>query len=193
MSEIIRPSSTIICPPGKTSGTPLVIDLTLVHEVEQRIKEVAFITPSKAPELMARFNEAFLVLSEELPKIEYQRLLAQREADRRKSVVLLDEASKIMTEKGLANSADVRKAILDLDQTYQDMLDKAQQIACIYETLEGKKKAIEMAYTATKKILGENVYAVNNRLNALVEESAEAGQTINSSGKVVAGFGKARY
>lgn len=191
MSEIIRSTSTIICPPGKSNGQPLIIDLTLVHEVEQRIKEVAFVTSQKAPELMARFNEAYLVLCAELPKIEYQRLLAQREADKRKSVVLLDEVSKVIAEKGLSNSADVRKAVLDLDQQYQDSLDVAQQIACIYETLDGKRKAIEMAYTATKKILGENVHSTSGRLNAYVEENANAGQTVDSSGHLP-GFGRYR-
>lgn len=191
-NNIINPTTAIICPPGKEGGVPLVIDLSLVYEVEQRIKEVAFVTPAKAPELMARFNEAYLVLTEELPKIDYQRLLAQREADRRKSVVILDEASKIIKEKGLSNSADVRKAILDLDSMYQDLLDKTQQIACIYETLEGKKKAIEMAYTSAKKVLGESMHTTSNRLSAFLEESAEAGQTTDSSG-FVKGFGKPRY
>lgn len=189
MSGIISSTSTIICPPGKKNSQPLIIDMTLVYEVEQRIREVAFVTPAKAPELMARFNEAYLVLSAELPKVEYQRLLAQREADRRKSVVLLDEVSKVIEEKGLSNSADVRKAVLDLDSEYQTMLDVAQQIACIYETLDGKKKAIEMAYTATKKILGENVYSTTGRLNAYVEESATAGQTVDSTGSIP-GFGR---
>lgn len=193
MTTIIQSKTTIVCPSGKSTTQPLIIDLTLVYEVEQRIHEVAFVTSQKAPELMSRFNEAFLLLTEYLPKVEYQRLVAQREADKRKSVVLLDEATKVLKEKGLSSSQDLRKAVLDADEVYQELCDKVHQIACIYEQLEGKKKSIEMAYTATKKVLGENIHTSNNRLNLMAEESATAGQTIDASGRVVAGFGKAKF
>ncbi|NDD84296.1 hypothetical protein EBZ38_08505 [bacterium] len=193
MSSILQSKTAIVCPSGKNTNQPLIIDLTLIHEVEQRIQEVAFVTSQKAPELMARFNEAFLVLTEYLPKVDYQKLVAQREADKRKSVVLLDEATKILKEKGLSSSADLRKAVLDSDEQYQELCDRVHQISCIYEQLDGKKKAIEMAYTATKKVLGENIHTTTNRLNSLVEQSAGAGQVIDSSGNVVAGFGKPKY
>lgn len=173
------------------------LDMGKVYAIEQRIAEVAFVTPHKAPELLARFNEAFLDLTRHIPVVKYEQLQAKREANKRRSIVLLDLVPDLLQAKGLATakspagSEDLRKAILDADDEYQDLLRRGEQLDAIVELLEGKLKAIEMAYTSVKKIIGENAYNMNNpNLKApgdggvIVEQRAERSSS---------GFGKPTY
>lgn len=151
-----------------TTGTPVELNLSKVYATEQRIPEIAFITPHKAPELLARFNEAFLDLVKYIPMVKYELVQAKREANKRRSIVLLDLVPEILKAKGLTNakspagSEDLRRAILETDEEYERLCRQGEKIEAIIELLEGKLKALEWAYTATKKIVGENAYSPNN-------------------------------
>ena len=175
---------------------PKVLDLTRVYAIEDRVQEIAYVTPQKAPELLARFNETFLYLHKMVSSLEYVYLEAEGEANRIKSIVLLDRAPEILEKKGLINgksragSEDLRNAVLAQDEEYQSALDIVAQIQCIIELLRGKLKGIEWAFTSVKKILGEGSY--NMRLPGPGEGtgSAPIGR-VNPGTK--AGFGRPVY
>jgi hypothetical protein len=194
-SPLLHSNQAVVVPiVGKA---PLVIDLTHVYEIENRIEEVAFVTTAKAPELMARFNEAYLYVHKHISLLEYELNRAEREANKVRAIILLDKVSVILEQKGLlsgksrAGSEDLRTAILDQDEEYQDALDQTQKIKCVIELLKGKLKGFEMAYTSTKKILGESSMNLINRTFGSGTGDAPVGGS--NPEPIAMGFGKATY
>lgn len=187
-------SKLLVCPSGDPNRTSLKFEMAEVLQVEARINEVAYVTPEKAPELLSTFNRTFLDLTRKISLVELERQKAVREANKRKSVVILDEAPRILREKNLtkdsnpAGSADLREAVLNNDDPYLNLLERVDQISAIHELLRGKLKAIEMAYTSVKKILGESAFNYNTHNTSAPDEiSGEAGTTDSSLNSL---FGK---
>lgn len=145
-------------PRGTKSGA-LALDTTRIIIAENRLEEVRRVTIATAPDLLACYNEAYLDLQKFLGALRLEHDKAVREANKRRSIVLLDEAPRILQEKGLATSknpggsADLRQAILDGDEEYCLLMDKADYIAAVHTMLAGRCKAIEMAFQAVKKII----------------------------------------
>lgn len=166
-----------------------------VYRAEGRIKEVAYVNAHKAPELLAAFNIAYLDINDHLTKLELALNEAQKVANKRRSIVILDEVPKILALKGLAStrspggSEDQRNAILDQDELYLTALERVQIVKAMQSLLEGKQKAIEMAFTSVKKILGgepswkdNGLASKSHRFSAGAEEQKlEAGQTLGCS------------
>jgi hypothetical protein len=188
-------------PRGIPGLAPLQIDLTNVYKAESRIPEVAFVTPQKAPELLATFIDAYQSLSKHLVAVDFERSQAERAAGKVRASILLDKLAGILQEKGLATSRspmgseDVRQAILDSDPEYTAALDKIDALSAAVELIKGKVKSIEMAYTSVKKIIGEGAYSYRNpNLTVPAERTQNEEEsplpTLGSS--VRNSFGKAR-
>lgn len=139
---------------------PMPLSLQRIYEAESRIRDVALVNQHKAPELLACFNIAYLDLNDHIRQLELLLHDAKKVANRRRSVVILDEVPKVLSEKGLntarspGGSEDQRQAVLDMDDEYVAHTDRVAQVKCLIELLDGKRKAIEWAYTSVKKILG---------------------------------------
>lgn len=143
------------------SGQTISVDMTQLNNAVQRIVEVQLVTKTKAPELLSTYNVAWRDAAEAMAIGRAAHIQAVRAADRIKAIILLDKAPKILLEKGLATtkspggSEHLRQAVLDLDEEYQKAVELADKIECVIELLSGKRKAVEMAFTSVKKILGE--------------------------------------
>lgn len=177
MTNSLTRQVDLTVPLGK--GGTFTLDMTAIQTAESRISEVAFVTPHKAPELLAVFNEVFLELTRYITKVEYEKGIAERTANKIKAVILLDRVPAILKERGLSTSADLRNAVLDLDDDYNMALDKCDQLEAMSRLLKGKLDAIEMAYNSVKKIVGENAYNMNNR-NLKHGDETGFGQDINA-------------
>ena len=195
---LLQTNTSLVCP--VVGRSPEVIDLTVVYEIENRIQEVAFVTAAKAPELLARFNEAYLYVHKHISLLEYELVRAECAADKLRAVILLDKVPQILEAKGLtsgrskAGSEDLRNAVLAQDAEYQEALDQAQQIRCIIELLKGKMKGFEMGYTSVKKILGESPYGMLSRsVGSGTGEAPAGGTNPDPMRSTPAGFGKASY
>lgn len=157
-------------------------DLSQIYVAESRMEEVANVTPQTAPELLALFNKAYLDLTEMLSVLTYEETRAEKECSRLRSLLLIDRIPGIVKEKGLANSADIRNALVEGDLDYQAARDKADFMHASLELLKGKLKSMEMAFSSVKKIIDGSNYnmagkAGRQRLDGILEESATAGQT----------------
>lgn len=177
--------------------TGVSVDLTKASEAKRRIPEVAFVTPGKAPELLAVFNDAYADISRQIPVVEYHIQRAQATANRIRSVVLLDKAPKILQEKNLTTSRspggseDLRTAVLDADEEYLAACDNVYQLKCILDTLKFLLKDVEMAYSSVKKILGEGSFNYSNNLGSTMPD-----RNVGDPGEKEASaafFGKAKY
>lgn len=155
-------SENLMVPRGLPNLAPLSFEVGEIRRAEERIQEIAFMTPSKAPELMAVFNKAYLDVCRISSAVEYEYELASKHLRETRAVLLIDKVPQRLKEKGLSTtkspngSEDYRQALLDLDPDYSKAQETLINIKCYLSLLEGKKKSIEMAYTATKKILGES-------------------------------------
>ncbi len=147
--------TSIIIPRGNPGLEPAVLNLGHVVEAEARIHEIAFLTPSKAPELLALFNNAYLDLMKMLAFLGMELAAAKRHVSLRRSEVLLDISDEMLKKKNLTSSQDLRAACVDADTEYQRLLERQQTIRAYEELLHGRAKSLEMAYTSTKKVLGE--------------------------------------
>jgi hypothetical protein len=220
-------TTAIVCPKSDKNEAPVVIDLTNIYKIEGRIQEVAYVNNVKAPELLARFNEVYLELDQHLCMLRYEHLKAKHKSNKVRSIVLLDKVRDYLKEKGLltannkAGSEDLRNAVLDQDQEYQDSLEVLDQIKCTIELLEGKQKAFEMAFSSVKKIIGDSYLGNNYRnpgtgmdqpttfddvkkaepkppffsapINQAVDANLEEALENKEISPVRAGFGKAKY
>ena len=127
--------------------------LTNIREAESRIHEIAVVNRTKAPELLACFNVAFLNLSNYTATLKAEQILAKRRLREVSAMVILDRAPQILLDRGLPQSKDLREAVMMKDLEYLSALDQTNMIEATLEFLEGKKEAITMAYTAVKRLL----------------------------------------
>lgn len=182
---MITTGTEIVCPRGTENDSPIVIDLREILKAEARQDEVAFVTPAKAPELLATFNTSWRELHRLITLITAEKLKAEKALNVRKAIVLLDEAPEILKKRGLSSSADNREAVLQLDEKYSAAEDRVNYLTCVLEYLKGKAKSFENAYSSVKKIMSESGFMAslpNTDLSGNTETPVRT-----------PGFGKARY
>jgi len=159
MSDLI-----LNAPRGLPGLEPLVLEMFEIYRAEQRIDEVATVNALRAPELLKTFNKAYKELRKYISVLELEYETALAEQDRVKAVIVLDDAPKILRERGLttaknpSGSVDQRVAIVALDERYQKIHGIVINLKCFISLLEGKKDSIEKAYTAVKRILPDNSF-----------------------------------
>lgn len=182
----------LYCPPGNGEGEPIVIDMAYWARLEQRIQEVAIVTPAKAPELLATFNRAALDLDRLANNLELEHQLAVRRAEKIRGQILLDEVPGILKAKGLATerspmgSEDMRQAILSQNTQYQCALDSADMIKAMTRVIRGKYDAFERAFRSVRTLVGEATFNFSN-LNL----KGDTGTAEPGARRQVPGFGVA--
>lgn len=153
---------TLVVPNGLPGMDSMKLNMESILAVESRIHEVAFVTPVKAPELMAAFNQAYSDLVGLISQVEYQFEVAKIHEDRARAVCLIDRVPEILKAKNLTTnkspqgSEDLRSAVLALDPDYQAAQEKTVQLKCALTYLEGKLRAIDKAYMATKTVYADS-------------------------------------
>jgi len=155
---------TIKAPRGTPGLEPLVLEMFEIYRAEQRIDEIATVNAVRAPELLKTFNKAYKELRNYISvlELEYETALAER--DRVRAVIVLDDAPRILKERGLtttknpSGSVDQREAIVALDERYKKINEIVMNLKCFISLFEGKKDSVEKAYTAVKRILPDNSF-----------------------------------
>ncbi len=177
--------SSLTLPVG--SGA-LTFDLTQSYQAELRIPEVAFVTPQKAGELLATFNVSILDLAHKVTQLELEVCRAKRSAARIHSRVVLDETKDILKAKGLAKdsnpagSADLREAVLEGHDEYQQALETVELLEAASKLLQNRKHGIELAYHSVKRLLGESgFYYRDGNLSGSIPENVEVGGVVEPS------------
>ncbi|CAB4127291.1 hypothetical protein UFOVP75_123 [uncultured Caudovirales phage] len=185
MSELVTSSkSELVVPAGNPEKPVLKMAVDYIRRAESRIGEIASMTPLKAPELLATFNQAWMDATRFATMLEAQKVEAQRNVDKVRSVILIDKIPGILLAKNLATpkspmgSEDVRNAIIDVDVDYNAAIDRYNTIVCYLDLMKGKAKGLEMAYTSVKRILGEHSFNYKPNYGDRSDPTAsEAGQT----------------
>jgi hypothetical protein len=190
--------TAFIVPRGDPGLPALRLEMTDIYAAEQRIPEIAIVNQHKAPEMLALFNQAYLALTKMVAGLEMEMGSADRAAKKRRSVIVLDLADDILKNKGLSSSKDLRDAVVDADIMYAELQTRLETITAAREILRGKMKAIEMAYTSVKKILGDRPQLGGSHTASYTpsdpEQKTPVGSTVRYtpiSHKAKSGFGGA--
>lgn len=164
---MLETGQCLVVPPGVAGGTPIVISLEEILRAEQRQDEVATVNSTRAPELLAEFTKQWLNLSRLVAQVTAERNRAEKELNKRKSIILVDLMPERLAQKGLSSSADNREAIITLDDEYIKLGDTFDQISAILELLKGKLRSFDMAFTSVKRIITSDTYMQFNKNNSL--------------------------
>jgi hypothetical protein len=191
--------NTLTVPRGTPGAGLMALDLAEVRQLEARKEEVSSISKAKAPELMRAMEKGYSLLSTQLiPMIGFELAQAEQAADERKAVVMLDEAPRILQEKGLAKpnnpggTADQRENILALDKEYKALRNTVEMLKAVEALLKGKARGFEMSYQSVKKVYDnlDGFGAVRN-FHTPVPDAADVGDEITSAGQLK--LGSPRY
>lgn len=147
-------SSIIINVPRGKQGLPRIpVDMSRVYEAENRLHEIAFVTPATSRELSSYFNQACNETAKYLAWVEYEILQANKTFDICRAKVILDkapvEAAKLKEVGGKPNE-DWRDALVTMDVECQVALDTVNNLKAIKALLESKVKTFERAYFSAK-------------------------------------------
>jgi hypothetical protein len=181
---MIFDGSVMVCPSGTPGGTPLILDLEPILVSERRQDEVATATKFRAPELVAEFNRTWRRLNDILGQLAVERLKALKALRARRDVLLLEVVPKKLASLGLPSNKENREAVIGQDAECGPRQDTVDQIEAVIAYLKGKMKSFENAYTAAKKIMGDDQYGLGASKNPAL--SGDAGPSRP-------GFGKPRY
>lgn len=182
-------AASIVCP--EIEGIiPLVIPLCKLAVAEVRVGEVAIVTSSTAPELLAFYNKSWAEVNDLLSAVVYQKRIAESRLRDIKNQKLLDEVPDIIKEKKLPGSKDIRDAILESYPECKELQEKIYQFECVMSLLETKSKKFENAFTSVKKLYGSgNVLSQRCPSGDSGQESMTEVATISNVRK----FGKPSY
>lgn len=145
-------------PAADPAKDDLIFEMAEVFNLEAREREIGTMDKVQAPELMQAFINGYGQVSRHLSKLELELKRAENALEVRKATVYLDEAPRILREKGVVResnpggSEDQRRAVLAQDEKHQSLKDRHDQIEAACRFLELKLKFFEMAYQAVKKV-----------------------------------------
>lgn len=185
-------TTSLIVPSGDDSEKKITIDLHPIFLSEARQDEVATVTPTKAPELLAEFNHTWRDIHAHLTQLEAEKNKAEKEVKKRKGVLILEVIPARLKELQIASAADTREAIINTDEEYLRLTDRFDQLKAAIMFLKGKQESFENAFTSVKKIMGESTYnyGANPRLSGNTESGKRPQQTSGSKPGV---FGTPRF
>lgn len=162
-----------------------------VQAAESRLEDLRRANKSSAPELLSALNNGYLAASRIISHLKFEYTRIARAANKRKAIVMLDVAPTVLKEKNLitarspAGNEDMRNSVLNCDDEYLEILEKADYIKMAIMLFEGKQEAINNALIAVRRIMdprGDYTPSYGN----VIPENAEAGKEID-------GFGRSRY
>ncbi len=157
MSELLLNADEAFVVPSCT-GRPHCFDMRRVFRAESRLIELSGLTKAKAGELLHCFIQAFDDAKTHLATLRGEHMRSKQKVRSVRAVVVLDKASKVLQEKGLAStrspagSEDLRSAVVDSNQDYLDAAEHFAQIEAAVEFMEGKVEVLKMAYFSTNKL-----------------------------------------
>lgn len=155
--------TNIQLPSGDGGDATIELQMDPVHRALARIEEIAIVNAHKAPELCSCFARAFATVTDHMSRVTSEIVKAKNRLSNRVAVVTLDEAPRILREKGLISarspggSEDLRKSVLEVDPEYIVCRNRLQELEAYEELLKGKQECSEQGYLACRKLMGDSI------------------------------------
>lgn len=150
--------NTLTVPSANPEKVDITFEMTDIFKLEAREREIATMDKVQAPELMQAFIDGYNQAGRYLAQLELELSRAENAMEVRKASVYLDEAPRILREKGVVResnpggSEDQRRAVLAQDKIHQDLKERFDKIEAATQYLTLKLKFFEMSYQAVKKV-----------------------------------------
>lgn len=170
-------------------------DMSVPNLAESRVHEIAYITRTKAPELISLFSRACFILSRHLTALYYAHQMAKKAAANRRAVVTLDITPGVLAEKKLGNNEANRQAVIDLDSEYDRLSTIEIELEAAVLFVRRKIEDMESALNATKKVVGDAESVYNRPNYNWSETGTQAEPELQQEPSSPAGlmFGKPKY
>lgn len=189
-------STCLIVPRARDGQEPLSLDLTEIRQAERRLGEVAMTNAVRAPELLALYNGAYLMVRRYINLLEYEENVAERRLEEVRAIFIVDKLPELLAAKGLATSRsplgseDIRTAFLALDPEYKRMQEMLSTIKAYSALLKTMETGFENAYNSVKKLLGvgtdPTTRANPNLVQPLYENSVTSGMSTHAQSRSTA-------
>jgi hypothetical protein len=152
--KIMITNNNLSIPNPKNDGSVrLMYNLENVIAAESRLHEIAFVTPSKGPELLTLFSVALRDLSTYVADLQYQCALASKKKRERRAVVVTEIIPVKLAEKKLSNNDTNREAVVELDPEFSAWCDVEAEVEAAYTYVREKFRNMESHLNAVKRAL----------------------------------------
>jgi len=184
-------STMMLLPKGDLNEkSPLALDLDHVFKAERRLEDVKTCNPDNVSELMGEMNVAANESAKYMSWIQYELLMAKKNYDKRKAILILDYLPDFLKDKGLKPNEDVREAFITKDDTAFQLRDRIDCLTAAFYMLENKLKSFVRAFNAAKSVAdsrrgqatapitrpGPNPWASQDRSRELLESEDDNGE-----------------
>lgn len=139
--------------PRKDGELRIRFDMRNVFRAEGRVEEIAFVTPTKGPELMATMSVALRDLSGYLAQLHYLSGVASKKKRERRAVVVAEIIPSKLAEKKLSNNDTNREALVELDPEYSAICDVELEVEAGFIYIREKFRSVESHLNAIKRSL----------------------------------------
>jgi len=156
-------------PHGKGDGTSVVLDIRSVVEKEARLAELAWVNPHTATELFSTFNRAWLDTEKTLATLTYHHALAKKNLTLVRGETFLNCTEAAVKARGHKPSADIRKAMVDVDPAVLEAQDRLDRIDAVIAYVKSKQTAFASACSGIKALVRSgsatptNLHALSDR------------------------------
>jgi len=174
-------------------GTFLGIDITGIVAAEARLADVAIVNKQTAPELLMDFNQKWLELHRMVTMLTYQKNRAETAYNTARNMALLECNDDAIKAKGHSKaSADLRKALSELDPRVVESKERFEELSVLVSYLKGKQDAFQKGYESVKKLVGAgqlpNTYTQPEKSEVFTPTKQNITQTVEDDFDLPAGF-----
>jgi succinate dehydrogenase flavin-adding protein (antitoxin of CptAB toxin-antitoxin module) len=133
------------------------VNLSQIARHESRLADVSFVNPSSAPELLSALNRGCLDLNKIATQLSFEKAKAKNEHERARSRAILECNDAKLLEMGHSKgSADLRKALVEVDPEVIDTKDRLDKIDAALDLIRGKTNAFRDQHSAVRKLVSSN-------------------------------------
>lgn len=159
----------LIVPRGRTGLDPLRLDMAVIYQAENRLREVAIANQVTAPELMATYNGAANQIGKYISWAKYEKLSGEKELRLAKAEVIIDQMpaeAKRLKADGIKMNEDFREAMIARNTKCSDLQERLIMIEAVLALLESKFWSFIRAYDAVQHVSSLKGASVVDRMNA---------------------------
>lgn len=153
MSEVSSEPSEIQLISRGAGQPPIILELKHTNYALTRIDDIRIVNPMTLPDLLTVFLKSMNELSKAIGYISAEIVKTKMTLDRVRSNLLLHEMPKILAEKNVKSSEDIRNAILSLDPQYAEISEQLAMLEAVLDNLRSKNKNMETATFNCKTII----------------------------------------
>lgn len=133
-------------------NTPLILRLEAINKAEKRLGDVRLVNPETAGEMMGSMNLAANDTAKYMAYIQYELLMAKKNFDKRKAILILDEFPEYLKKNNIKPNEDVREAFIIKDDIAFQLRDRIDCLTAALYGFENKMKSFVRAFNASKTI-----------------------------------------